>query len=478
MKRSLLSLLAVATALAAAGFTSTITGAGPRLYRQAIEPTAAIVVMSFNIRYGTARDGENSWENRREFLVDVLREESPDLIGTQEGLRFQLDYIDEALPGYGEIGVGLNDGETAGEYAAILYRVNRFQVLDSGTFWFSETPEVPGSMHWGNTITRICTWARFNDRESGDTFYLYNLHLDHQSQMSRERSVELLARRMADRDTPDRVVVTGDFNADERNRAIRYLKGVSPRASLRTESSPAPPGLLDSWRVIHPDALDFATFNGFSDTPGRGKIDYVLVDEEWEVLEAKIVRTSREGRYPSDHFPVTARLVFRQLNRGSRHRTPAYGSGYQHRLVAVLVDAGVSLAGDPTEHEPDLLPDLDLFGRAVDHLGGEPAAIVGLDDGDRKRNLVREFVGGNPDHREGDDRAGRVEVDRVEFAAAAFGTDQPGREGKVPAAGALAGFQAVPLGNLTGVFRCDHDTPSRMWTAQLAPDPPMLWVSP
>jgi len=276
-----------------------------------IAPPASIDVMSFNIRYGTAGDGENSWDNRKEFLVDVLRQEAPDLIGTQEGLRFQLDYIEEELPGYDEIGVGRNDGIAAGEYAAILYRSDRFQVLDSGTFWFSDTPSVPGSMHWGNTITRICTWGRFRDRESGDTFYLYNLHLDHQSQMSRERAVELLARKMAERSVPDRVMVTGDFNADERNRAIRYLKGESPRASLRTESSPTPPGLRDSWRVLHPEALDFNTFNGFSDTPGRGKIDYVLVDDGWQVIEAGIVRTSREGRYPSDHFPVTARLVCR-----------------------------------------------------------------------------------------------------------------------------------------------------------------------
>ncbi len=306
MKKQFLTVLAFLLFLSLSGWTGSASGVG-----LSDQDPASIDVMSFNIRYGTAGDGENSWENRKEFLVDVLRQEAPDLIGTQEGLRFQLDYIKEALPDYGEIGVGRNDGETAGEYAAILYRSDRFLVLDSGTFWFSETPAVPGSMHWGNTITRICTWGRFRDRESGDTFYLYNLHLDHQSQMSRERSVELLARKMAEREEPDRLVVTGDFNADERNRAIRYLKGESPRASLQTDSSPTPPGLRDSFRVLYPDDPGANTFNGFSNTPGRGKIDYVLVDDGWQVVEAGIVRTSREGRYPSDHFPVTARLVFR-----------------------------------------------------------------------------------------------------------------------------------------------------------------------
>ncbi len=272
---------------------------------------SSIVVMSFNIRYGTAGDGENSWDNRKEFLVEVIRQESPDLVGTQEGLRFQLDYIKEGLPGYGEVGVGRNDGLSAGEYSAILYRLDRFSVLDSGTFWFSETPEIPGSMHWGNTIPRICSWVRFRDRESNDTFYLFNLHLDHQSQMSRERSVELLARRIHDRQEPVPVIVTGDFNAAEGNRAIRYLKGESPRASLRTESSPPPPMLIDSLRALHPEEEEMGTFNGFGSSDSRGKIDYILVDEWWSVLEAEIIRTSRDGRYPSDHFPVTARLTIR-----------------------------------------------------------------------------------------------------------------------------------------------------------------------
>ena len=306
MIKTTLSILTFILILFLSGWAVTVSGAGP----VGTEPSS-ITVMSFNIRYGTANDGENSWEHRKALLVDVIRQESPDLIGTQEGLRFQLNYIKEELPGYGEVGVGRNDGLTAGEYSAILYRSDRFSVLDSGTFWFSDTPEVPGSMHWGNTITRICSWARFEDRESGHTFYHYNLHLDHQSQMSRERSVELLTKRIHDRPDPAPVIVTGDFNAAEGNRAIRYLKGDSPRASLRTESSPPPPGLRDTFRVLHPDETEVGTFNGFGGSSSRGKIDYVLVDDGWQVVEGAIVRTSREGRYPSDHFPVTARLLIR-----------------------------------------------------------------------------------------------------------------------------------------------------------------------
>ena len=306
MKKITVPLLALLFILSATGYSVSASRTATT-----VGTDSPIVVMSFNIRYGTANDGENSWAYRKEFLVEVILRESPDLIGTQEGLRFQLDYIKEAMPGYGEIGVGRNDGITAGEYSAIFYNHDRFSVLDSGTFWFSDTPEVPGSKHWGNNITRICSWAWFEDRESGRTFYHYNLHLDHESQMSRERSVELLAARIHDRSDPAPVIVTGDFNAAEGNRAIRYLKGASPRASLRTESSPSPPILRDTFRVLYPDREEVGTFNGFGDTTSRGKIDYVLTDERWQVIGAQIVRTSREGRYPSDHFPVTARLAIR-----------------------------------------------------------------------------------------------------------------------------------------------------------------------
>jgi endonuclease/exonuclease/phosphatase family metal-dependent hydrolase len=125
----------------------------------------ALTVMSFNIRYGTANDGENRWANRREFLFDVVRQSDADLIGLQEALDAQIREILAAVPGYGVVGVGRDDGRTRGEYAAILYRTSRFHVSDAGTFWFSDTPEVVASRSWGNTITRICTWARLVDRD-------------------------------------------------------------------------------------------------------------------------------------------------------------------------------------------------------------------------------------------------------------------------------------------------------------------------
>jgi endonuclease/exonuclease/phosphatase family metal-dependent hydrolase len=268
-----------------------------------------LAVWSFNIRYGTARDGDNHWTKRRDQLFDLLRTEQPDLVGLQEALRVQIDEILAAVPGYASVGVGRDDGKAAGETSAILFRTARFSVAETGTFWFSDTPEIPGSTHWGNRITRICTWARFVDRD-GATFLHYNVHLDHESQPSREKSTALLRQRIEARRAPGvPVIVTGDFNAGEQNAALRAL--IAPPGPARPATPAASAPFLDTFRVRHPEATEVGTFSGFTigQTTGE-KIDYVLVEPGTAVLDAAIVRASRDGRYPSDHFPVTARIRF------------------------------------------------------------------------------------------------------------------------------------------------------------------------
>lgn len=269
--------------------------------QQAQPPAPAeLDVMSFNIRYGTANDGANRWELRRQLLFDTIRTADPDVLGVQEALGGQIGEILDALPQYAALGVGRDDGKTRGEYAAILYRRDAYAVSDTGTFWFSDTPDVIASKSWGNTITRICTWARLVDRQ-GRAFWVFNVHLDHQSQPSRERSAALLLDRIRTRRLPDEpVIVTGDFNAGEQNAAITQL--------LRPQGQgPAP--LIDTFRAMQPDAKEVGTFTGFTIGQTTGdKIDYVLVTPGVEVVRAGIDRTTREGRYPSDHFPVTARV--------------------------------------------------------------------------------------------------------------------------------------------------------------------------
>lgn len=259
-----------------------------------VQAQTELRVMSFNIRYGSANDGPNHWDLRKDFLAEVIADASPDVIGLQEALHHQIEFLLGRLPAYAMVGVGRDDGKRAGEYTAILYRTDRLKVEESDTFWLSDTPEVVASTTWGNDITRICTWARFTTA-AGAPVYLYNTHFDHRSQPSREKAAALLRQRIEARSPVAPFVVTGDFNAGESNPAIAaFTAGGFVR---------------DSFRVRHPDASPVGTSTGF--THGRvdgNKIDYIFVPAGIDVVSAEIVRAERDGRYPSDHFPVTAHL--------------------------------------------------------------------------------------------------------------------------------------------------------------------------
>lgn len=251
---------------------------------------ACLNVMTFNIRLGTAADGENSWPERKELLVTTIRDHSPDVLGLQEALRFQIDELREAFPEYNEVGVGRDDGKEGGEYSPILFRSSRLSVLSTGTFWFSDTPAQPGSKSWGNHYPRICTWANFADRSTRDTMMVLNVHWDHESQRSRERSAELLLQHIQKTVGEMPIVVMGDFNAGEENTAVLLLKKL----------------LRDSFRDIHPADSLTGTFHAFLGTHSGEKIDHIFVNSRFTVTNASIVRTGKNGRYPSDHFPVTA----------------------------------------------------------------------------------------------------------------------------------------------------------------------------
>ena len=249
-------------------------------------------VMTFNIRYGTADDGDNKWENRKDIFFDVLKNQKADIIGLQEALKFQLDEIKARFPEYEQLGVGREDGKTKGEYSAILYLKKKFKADSTGYFWFSDTPEVPDSRSWGNNVTRICTWVLLKDISTGKSFYYYNLHIDHESQNSREKSAGLLLKRI---DGKKNVIITGDFNAGENNRAVKeIIEG----------------GFEDSFRVLHPNEKDVNTYHAFKGTLTGDKIDYIFIRGTFKVNKAEIIRYNKEGKYPSDHFPVTAVLGY------------------------------------------------------------------------------------------------------------------------------------------------------------------------
>src|SRR5688572_768588 len=238
---ALLALLAALAACARAPLTD-----------HAQQSPAAIRAMTFNVRYGTAQDGNNSWPLRRPLAVRVIRDFAPNVLGVQEALRFQLDEIRAELTHYGEVGVGRDDGRTAGEYSAILYDRNRLELLEQGTFWLSDTPEIPGSMTWSNRFARIATWARFRDRHTRTPFYVFNTHWDHESQPSRERSAGLIMARLKTRTgSSDPILLMGDFNAGEDNPAFRaLLSGDTFR-------------FHDTFRALYPGADDVGTYHGF-----------------------------------------------------------------------------------------------------------------------------------------------------------------------------------------------------------------------
>jgi endonuclease/exonuclease/phosphatase family metal-dependent hydrolase len=255
-------------------------------------------VMSFNVRYGTAQDGDNAWERRRDLVVDTVRAFEPDLIGVQESLGFQSEYLHEHLPGFGFVGVGRDDGTDAGEMCAIFYSRSAFDLLDSGHFWLSETPEVPGSVSWDSALTRMASWVRLRGRDVPVDLLFVNTHFDHAGETARMRSAELVLEQARELAGGIPIIVAGDFNAP----AAASAEG--PYTVLTGSSESA---LVDTYSAAGgEDRGDDGTFNAFEGRTGGARIDWILVSREVEVLGAGIDRSEREGRYPSDHFPVTA----------------------------------------------------------------------------------------------------------------------------------------------------------------------------
>jgi endonuclease/exonuclease/phosphatase family metal-dependent hydrolase len=254
-------------------------------------------VGTFNIRGDTPVDGPQQWEFRRDRLLQLIRDWSPDLLGLQEPFFPQLTDILRGLPLYDWVGCGRDDGHEQGEFCPILYRRERLAVAESGTFWLSEAPDTAGSKGWGSRYPRICTWARFVDRETGAAFFHYNLHLDHESQSARENGMLLLLERIRLRGSADAVLVTGDFNAGPNNPAL---------ALLRAPSSPA---ARDTYLEIHKHESSIGTFHGFTGVAREDRIDYIFVSPSWQVFDARILQGDGKRPFPSDHFPVTATLL-------------------------------------------------------------------------------------------------------------------------------------------------------------------------
>jgi len=257
-----------------------------------------VKVMSFNIRTGDAwwLDGWNCWHNRRQIVIRTLADNAADIIGLQEAVHYQIEQIQQALPQYSKYAVGRTNGKQKGETCAIFYRTDRFELVDCGTFWFSKDPSKPGSKHWGNLFPRLCSWILLADKLSETSFYVYNLHLDNWSQKSREKSVRLLASKIANRKTQVPFIVMGDFNMELDNPAMLYLKKIANTL------------MLDAWQSVHTGDSNSGTYHKFSGRVACPKIDHIRICERAKALYVEIDRYELDGRYPSDHFPIIATI--------------------------------------------------------------------------------------------------------------------------------------------------------------------------
>ena len=255
----------------------------------------ALTVMSYNVY--VVDDLLHSHEKRAPGVVSLLRGEMPDIFCLQEANADWMERISAAMPEYAFVGVGRDDGETAGEFSPVFYDTRRFELTAGGTFWFSDTPDAP-SRTWGSAYKRICSWAVLTERSSGAAFAVMNSHWDHLSETSRERSAETLlakARALAP-DLP--VVLTGDFNCKANTAAYRTLVEGGFAGAAYTA----------------PDADTIGSFHGYykRSTAGELSIDHILFDVQHGHADAyRVLNEKVNGEYPSDHFPVLARLRLR-----------------------------------------------------------------------------------------------------------------------------------------------------------------------
>lgn len=262
------------------------------------EPGDTLTVMTYNLRFASATP-PNAWPQRRPLMREVITRISPDVFGTQEGLYGQLQDLATDLPDYNWIGVGRDDGRRKGEFMAIFYRRTRLEPLSTNYFWLSDTPEVPGSTTWGNENRRMVTAVKFRDLQTRRIFNFWDTHFDHQVQLAREKSAALIRKRISALPSSVPLLLVGDFNAVAgQNRAYHALVDDG--------------FLVDTWKLAKlRGGEDVDTFNGFKGIVREGhRIDWILARGEIVVDREEIVTFSKEGQFPSDHFPLVAKLRF------------------------------------------------------------------------------------------------------------------------------------------------------------------------
>ena len=251
-----------------------------------------IVVISYNIRVGTASDGTNSWQYRYPASAMMIQDQKPDIFGLQEALDFQVKYLEDFCPGYKSIGVGREDGKNKGEHMSIFYNKKTVKLLKWGTFWLSETPDVP-SKGWGADCIRTATWALMKDKCNGKKFFYVNTHLDHIGWEARKNGLALIVEKIK-AINPDNLpmILTGDFNMTIDRPEFDDLKTQMQNAretAVKTDHH----NTFNDWGKSE-STIDYIWFKGFSSCT------------EYET----ITKSYMERAYISDHYPIKATLIF------------------------------------------------------------------------------------------------------------------------------------------------------------------------
>ncbi len=258
-------------------------------------PAGDISVMSYNVRNGNMDDGPNSWDLRKKASISMIQRYKPDLFGIQEGQPKQVSYLKSNLPEYTEVGVGRDDGKNKGERMSIFFRDNRFNLLESGTFWLSETPDTV-SKGWDSNHHRTVTWVKFSDRKSKKTIYYFNTHLDHKGLLARENGVKLLISKVKEIAGADAICfITGDFN----------LKSTNPRIKPMFDN-------FLSVRNTAPVTDSQATFNAWGKRPTGTIIDYVFYRNGVIPLAYRTITDDFGVPYISDHYPIIGVFKFKK----------------------------------------------------------------------------------------------------------------------------------------------------------------------
>lgn len=251
---------------------------------------------TFNIRYANQNDVGNLWQDRLPHVANLIKFHQVELVGVQEALHHQLTDLSTQL-GYKFIGVGRDDGTEKGEFAAILYDSDSFEVLDHGTFWLSPTPEKP-SKGWDAALNRICTWGKFKDK-SDQVFYVFNIHYDHIGKQAREESSKLvmsMVEKINKENAP--AILMGDFNVTPADAAYSTITSNPDWSDTRLISE-------------IPSYGPAGTFTGFDwEKMPDGIIDHIFVKGNIHVIRHGILTDNYGKKYPSDHFPILAEISF------------------------------------------------------------------------------------------------------------------------------------------------------------------------